>query len=65
MDQTTASPIERPVAPDLAQVAFDAPWAWLVAGWRDIRSAPHISLLYGAVFTALSAALSRESRPTE
>jgi uncharacterized membrane protein len=38
-------------------VAFDAPWAWLAAGWRDIWSAPGISLLYGGAFAVLSATL--------
>lgn len=42
---------------EVRQVAFDAPWAWLAAGWRDMWSAPGISLLYGAVFSALSALL--------
>jgi uncharacterized membrane protein len=39
------------------QVPFDAPWSWLASGWRDIWSAPCISLLYGGAFAALSAAL--------
>jgi uncharacterized membrane protein len=39
------------------RVAFDAPWAWLAAGWRDLWSAPRISLAYGVTFAALSAAL--------
>jgi uncharacterized membrane protein len=56
MEQIAASPLERPGA--IAEVPFDAPWAWLAAGWRDMWSAPHISLFYGAVFTALSVALS-------
>ncbi len=37
-------------APAIQRVAFDAPWAWLAAGWRDLWSAPLISLAYGAVF---------------
>lgn len=41
----------------IARVAFDAPWNWLAAGWRDLWSAPHISLSYGVVFAILSAAL--------
>lgn len=28
-------------------VAFDQPWAWLAAGWRDLWAVPHISLAYG------------------
>ncbi len=38
-------------------VVFDAPWAWLAAGWRDIVAAPALSLGYGAVFAAISIAL--------
>lgn len=41
----------------IRQVAFDAPWAWLAAGWRDIWAAPHVSLTYGALFAAVSMAL--------
>jgi uncharacterized membrane protein len=58
MEQIAASPLEPPAAAGIVEVPFDAPWTWLAAGWRDLWSAPHISLLYGAVFTALSAALS-------
>ncbi len=39
-------------APAIRRVAFDAPWAWLAAGWRDLWSAPVISLAYGAAFAA-------------
>ena len=39
-------------APAIRRVAFDAPWAWLAAGWRDLWSAPLISLTYGAIFAA-------------
>jgi uncharacterized membrane protein len=39
------------------RVAFDAPWAWLAAGWRDLWVAPRISLAYGAVFAAVSMGL--------
>ena len=38
--------------PAIRRVAFDAPWAWLAAGWRDLWSAPVISLTYGAAFAA-------------
>jgi len=40
--------------PGVRRVAFDAPWAWLAAGWRDLWSAPAISLTYGAAFAALA-----------
>lgn len=39
------------------RVAFDAPWAWLSAGWRDLWMAPRISLTYGTVFAAASMGL--------
>jgi uncharacterized membrane protein len=59
MEQVAAAPDDLPDAAgiEIAQVPFDAPWAWLAAGWRDLWSAPGISLLYGAAFAALSALL--------
>jgi uncharacterized membrane protein len=39
------------------RVPFDAPWAWLAAGWRDMWTVPHISFAYGAAFAAPAAAL--------
>ena len=41
----------------IERVAFDAPWAWLAAGWRDLWAAPRISLAYGSVFAAISMGL--------
>lgn len=38
-------------------VPFDAPWEWLAAGWRDMWAAPQVSLVYGALFALISAAL--------
>jgi uncharacterized membrane protein len=58
--RVVARATEAPAAIDgvaIARVAFDAPWNWLAAGWRDLWSAPHISLLYGVIFATLSAAL--------
>lgn len=52
----TASPqtisVIRPTTktPAIGRVAIDAPWTWLAAGWRDLWSAPAISLTYGAAF---------------
>jgi uncharacterized membrane protein len=40
--------------PAVRRVGFDAPWGWLAAGWRDLCSAPFVSLTYGAVFSALA-----------
>jgi uncharacterized membrane protein len=59
MEQTATEPVSLPAADGIRveRIAFDAPWSWLAAGWRDIWRAPSISLLYGAAFTALSLAL--------
>jgi uncharacterized membrane protein len=38
-------------------VPFDAPWAWLAAGWRDMWAVPQVSLAYGALFAIVSALL--------
>lgn len=40
-----------------AVIPFDAPWAWLAAGWRDLWNTPAISLTYGAVFAAAAIGL--------
>jgi uncharacterized membrane protein len=42
--------------PEPRQLAFDAPWGWLAAGWQDLWAQPNISLPYGAIF-AITAAL--------
>ncbi len=39
------------------QVAFEAPWVWLTAGWRDLWAAPSISVAYGALFAMLAAGM--------
>ncbi len=46
-----------PATPEIRRVAFDAPWNWLGAGWRDLWSAPAISLTYGALFSLAAVAL--------
>jgi uncharacterized membrane protein len=43
-----------PETPEIREVAFDAPYAWLAAGWRDLRESARISLAYGAVFAAFA-----------
>ncbi len=40
--------------PNVNRVHFSAPFAWLQAGWRDMRSAPFLCVLYGAVLAAVS-----------
>ncbi|MFW5681100.1 MAG: DUF2189 domain-containing protein [Pseudomonadota bacterium] len=37
----------------IGHVPFDRPWSWLRAGWGDVVAAPVVSLLYGAMFTAI------------
>jgi len=46
-----------PAGPRIRQVTLEQPWSWLAAGWRDLWQAPHISLAYGALFAAISIAL--------
>lgn len=41
----------------IRRAAFDAPWDWLGAGWRDLVRAPWASLCYGAAFAAVAVAL--------
>ena len=41
----------------LKRVAFDAPWLWLAAGWRDLWRVPRIGLCYGTAFAAVSLGL--------
>ncbi|MGO9170507.1 MAG: DUF2189 domain-containing protein [Rhodomicrobium sp.] len=43
-----------PEIPEIRKVAFDAPYAWIAGGWRDLWIAPQISLAYGAVFAAFA-----------
>jgi uncharacterized membrane protein len=38
-------------------VPFEAPWAWLAAGWRDLWQMPVLSLGYGAAFMVTAALL--------
>jgi len=43
--------------PPVNRLAMDRPWAWLAAGWEDMKRAPGVSLTYGAIFTAISFAI--------
>lgn len=38
--------------PAVRIVSFDAPWAWLAAGWRDLWQSPAIGLTYGIAAAA-------------
>lgn len=43
--------------PRIRGLSLDAPWQWLADGWRDLIRAPAVSLTYGAIFAAISAAI--------
>jgi uncharacterized membrane protein len=48
----------RPFVVPCATLGIGAPWRWLRAGWRDLRAAPGLSLLFGAVIVLVSAGIS-------
>lgn len=48
----------RPFVVPCATLGFAAPLRWLRAGWRDLRAAPGLSLLFGAVIVLVSAGIS-------
>ncbi len=59
MTPTEQSPEDaRPFVVPCATLDMGAPWRWLRAGWRDLRAAPGLSLLFGAVIVLVSAAIS-------
>jgi len=43
--------------PQVQIVTLDHPWQWIAAGWRDLKAAPGISILYGVIFLLLSVLL--------
>ncbi|MBE5314240.1 MAG: DUF2189 domain-containing protein [Xanthomonadales bacterium] len=49
---------ERPFVVPCADLHPSAPLRWLRLGWRDLRAAPGLSLLFGAVIVAVSVAVS-------
>ena len=52
---TTPSDVQEQPLIAIRPVDLEAPWRWLAAGWADLLAMPHISLTYGALFTALAA----------
>ena len=48
----------RPFVVPCATLDMGAPWRWLRAGWRDLRAAPGLSLLFGLVIVLVSAGIS-------
>lgn len=63
-DSTPASPTqprpedERPFVVPCADLRPSAPLRWLRLGWSDLRAAPGLSLLFGAVIILVSVAVS-------
>ncbi len=43
--------------PHVRRIDLDQPWAWLAAGWRDLRQVPGVCLSYGLLFAASGALL--------
>jgi len=43
----------HPQAFKIRHLDSEAPWRWLMAGWRDFVRAPRVSVSYGAVFTVV------------
>lgn len=48
----------RPFVVPCATLDRGAPWRWLRLGWRDLRRAPGLSLLFGLVILLVSAGVS-------
>lgn len=48
----------RPFVVPCATLDMAAPWRWLRAGWRDLRAAPGLSMLFGLVIVVVSAGMS-------
>ena len=49
---------ERPFVVPCRRLPLAAPWHWLAAGWRDVRRAPGLTLVFGTVIVLVSAAVS-------
>jgi uncharacterized membrane protein len=50
--------VERPLVLPCRTLPLSAPWAWLAAGWRDLRRAPALTAVFGVVILCVSAAVS-------
>lgn len=57
-EASSPEPVARPFVVPCAVLDTGAPWRWLRAGWRDLRRAPGLSLLFGAVIVAISLCIS-------
>lgn len=54
---TDTVPVFGETQPSVRRVDLDRPWQWLAAGWADLRRAPKVSLVYGAVLAGISLAI--------
>lgn len=54
---TQASVSATALALPVRRVTVEQPWIWLSRGWRDMWRAPAVSLSYGALFAAVSFAI--------
>lgn len=45
-------PVFAGPSPKVRRIGMDRPWAWLAAGWQDLRGAPGVGLSYGVIFSA-------------
>ncbi|GAB5469941.1 MAG: DUF2189 domain-containing protein [Rhodospirillales bacterium] len=54
MDQTVEA-AKTPRRIEIKSIGTEAPWAWLSAGWSDLKAAPGIALTYGFIFSLISA----------
>lgn len=52
-----AVPVFGERMPRVRKIEMDRPWAWLAAGWSDLRKAPTVGLGYGGLLAVLGLAL--------
>lgn len=57
-DGPSNDPATRAFVVPCAVLDRGAPWRWLGAGWRDVRRAPGLTLLFGAAIVLVSAGIS-------
>ena len=57
MNQANEVSVFRHDSPRVRQVGADRPWAWLAAGWNDLRRASLVSLSWGFLFSLIGLGL--------
>lgn len=57
MSDRSPEPVDvpRPFVVPCVMLGVDAPWRWLRLGWRDLRRAPGLSLVFGGMIVLVSA----------